>query len=76
MSRFQGANQDSAGRAFFLADKIHAPVNAVRAIDVEKARRAEHHHVARRRAVKGMGRRFGMVIGLDLDDQSADTVDE
>src|SRR5262249_55404782 len=61
-------------RAFLLTDEIHAPVDAVGAVDIGKARRAEHHLIPGRRPPKGMGRRIGMMIGLDLDDDPADAV--
>src|SRR5690606_6146911 len=36
----------------------------------------EHHHVSRRRSPMGMRRRFGVMIGLHLDDDAADAVDQ
>ena len=44
-------------------------MDAVGAVDIDIAGRAEHHRVARRAAAIGMRRRIGVVIGLDLDDE-------
>ena len=76
MGRLQRADQHGAGRAFLFADEIDAPVDAVGAIDIGKARRAEHHEVARRRPAERMRGRLGVMIGLDLDDDAADAVDQ
>ena len=76
VGRLQRADQHGAGRAFLLADEIHAPVDAVGAIDIGKAGRAEHHLVPRRRAAEGVRRRVGVMIGLDLDNDAADAVDQ
>ena len=76
MGRLQRTDQDRAGRALFFADEIDAPMDAVGAIDIGKARRPEHHAVARRRPAKRMRGRLGVVIGLDLDDDAADAVDQ
>ena len=43
VGRLQRADQHGAGLARLLADEVDAPVDAVGAVDVEKARRAEHH---------------------------------
>ena len=51
-------------------------MNAVGAIDIDVAGRAEHDGVALGWAAKAVRRRFGMMIGLDLDQPPADTVDE
>ena len=76
MRRLQRADQHGGGRAFLLADEVDAPVDAVGAVDIGKAGRAEHDLVPRRRAVVGVRRRLGMMIGLDLDDDPADAVDQ
>ena len=47
-------------------------MNAVGAIDVGEARRAEHHGVACGRTAKAVRRRVGVMIGLDLDHAPAD----
>src|ERR1700760_1224469 len=49
MGGLQRADQHRAGGAFGFADEIHAPMNAVGAVDVAKARRPEHGQIARRR---------------------------
>ena len=69
-------DQHGTGRAFLLADEIQAPMDAVGAIDISEARGAEHHPVARRRAAERVRRRIGVMIGLDLDDEAADAVDQ
>ena len=74
VGRLQRPDQHRARGAFLLADEIDAPVDAVGAIDVAKAGRAEHHFVARRRPTERMRGRIGVMIGLDLDDDAADTV--
>ncbi len=74
MGRLEGADQHGACRTRFLADEIDAPVDAVGAIDIGKAGRAEHHLVARRRPAVRMRGRFGVMIGLDLDNDAADAV--
>ena len=76
LQRLDGADQHRAGRALRLADEIQAPVDAVGAVHVGKAGRAEHHGVALGSAPEAVRRRVGVVIGLDLDDQAADVVDE
>ena len=48
LRRLERADQHGAGRAFRLADEVQAPVDAVGAVDVGVAGRAEHHGVARR----------------------------
>ena len=51
-------------------------MDAVGAVDVGVARRAEHHGVARGRPAEAVRGRIGVVIGLDLDDPAADAVDQ
>ena len=51
-------------------------MDAIGAVDIDKAGRSEHHGVARRRSPVGMRRRLGVVIGLDLDDDAADAIDQ
>src|ERR1700693_3459926 len=43
--RLDGPDQHRAGRTFGLADEIHAPVDAVGAVDIGVARWAEHHRI-------------------------------
>jgi hypothetical protein len=74
--RLQRADQHGAGRACRLADEIDAPVDAVGAVDISKSGWAEHHEVARCGAAKRVRSRVQMVIGLDLDDDTADAVDQ
>ena len=76
LRRLERPDQHGAGAAFFLADEIEAPVDAVGAVDVGVAGRPEHHRIALGRTVIGMRRRIGVVIGLDLDDQPADAVNQ
>ena len=51
-------------------------MDAVGAVNVGVAGRAEHHGVARGRAAEAVRRRIGVVIGLDLDDQAAHAVEQ
>src|SRR5580704_10074317 len=44
--RLDGPDQDRAGRAFWLANEVHAPMDAVGAVDIDIAGRAEHHRIA------------------------------
>src|SRR5215213_1889929 len=76
VGRLQRADQHGAGRACRLADKIHAPVDAVGAVDISKTGRAEHHEVAWRGAAKRVRGRVQMMIRLDLGDDAADAIDQ
>src|ERR1700730_5591936 len=76
VGRLKCADQHRAGGAFLFADEIDAPVNAVGAVDIGKTRRPGHHPVARRRPAERMRGRIGAMIGLDLDDDAADAVDQ
>lgn len=76
MGGFQGANQNRTGGAFFFANEVHAPVDAVGAIDVKKTRRTEHYHRSWCWPVIGVGRRLRMVIRLNLDNDAPDAIDE
>src|SRR6185312_6198561 len=54
--RLDRPHQQGAGAA---ADQIDAPVNAIRAVDVDTRRRPEHRPVARRRAPERVRSRIG-----------------
>lgn len=69
-------DQDGAGRAGRLADEVQAPVNAIGAIDVGVARRAEHDRIACRRPAKAVRGRIGVMIRLDFDQPPADPIEE
>src|SRR5947208_3004400 len=69
-------NQHRACRTHAFTNKIGAPMDAIGTIDIGKTRRAEHHAVAWRRSAKGMRGGIGVMIGLDLDDDAADAVDQ
>src|SRR5215475_11414762 len=66
------ANEHGAGAFFLLADEIETPMDAVRAVHVGEARRAEHHGVAGGLAAEGMRGRIGVVVGFDLGNLAAD----
>jgi len=51
-------------------------MNTVRAVDIDVAGRAEHDHIALGAAAEGMGRRVGLMIGLDLDDDAACSLEQ
>ncbi len=51
-------------------------MDAVGAIDVGVACRAEHHRVAFGAASVGMRGRVSVVIGLDFDDRAADAINQ
>ena len=74
--RLERAEQHCARLPLAVADEIHAPVDPVRAVDVDVAGRAEHRRVARGRPTIGVARGIVRVVRLDLDDRSADAVDE
>ena len=74
VGRFQRADQHRAGGTFLFAHEIDAPVDAVGAIDIGEARRAEHDGISRRRPSEGVCGRLRVMIGLDLDDDAADAV--
>ena len=74
--RLERADQDCVRDTLRPADKVDAPVNAVGAVDVRMARRAEHGRVAAGAAAVAVGGRVLVVVGLDLDDLAADSVDQ
>ena len=51
-------------------------MDPVRPVDVRVARRAEHRGVALRPPSVAVARRVLLVVGLDLDDPTADAVDQ
>src|SRR5215468_8328959 len=76
LGRHQGADQNCAGAVLGLADEIDTPMDAVGAVDIRMARWSEHHGVARGRSAIAVRCRVGVMIGLDFDDRSPDTVNE
>src|SRR5690606_12223451 len=67
---------EHAGPVPLLAtDDVEAPVDAVRAIDVHPARRPEHRGIAPGRAAERVRCRVAAIVGLDLDEPSADAND-
>src|SRR5690242_10988210 len=74
VGRLQRADQYRGCGAILFAYEVHTPVDAVGAIDVGKSGWAEHHHVPWRRPAMRMRRRFGVMIGLHLDDNAANPV--
>src|SRR6516225_8027336 len=70
------ADQHRAGAALRLAYEVEAPVHAVRAVDVGVAGRTEHHTVPLGAAAERMRGRIGVVVGLDLDDDAADALEQ
>src|SRR5580693_6134841 len=61
-----GPDQYGAGRALWLADEVHAPMDAVGAVDIGVAGRPEHHRIAGCRAAKTVRCGIGLVIGLEF----------
>ena len=51
-------------------------MDPVRAVDVRTARRPEHRPIPLGATPEAVARRVFLVIGLDLDDPSADSVEE
>ena len=74
--RLERADQHRLGAAGLVAHEVEAPVDAVGAVDVRVARRAEHDRVPRRLPAEAVTRGILLVVGLDLDDPAADAVDE
>ena len=75
--RLERADQHRAGNALLVADDVQAPVDPVRAVDVDVPAGEEHRRVALRAPVaEAMPGRILVVVGLDLDDHAADSVDE
>ena len=60
----------------FTTDKIDAPVNAVGTIDIHAAGRTKHGGIADAGAAKTVRCRVFPVVGLRLDNQAADTMDQ
>src|SRR5204862_1700132 len=73
--RLERPDQNRVRDALRLADEVETPVDAVGAVDVRVAGRAEHRRVALRPAAVAVSRRILVVVGLDLDDHAADPVD-
>src|SRR5258708_36840089 len=70
------ADEHRAGTALRLAYEVEAPVHAVGAVDIGVARRTEHHAVALGAAAERMRGRIGVMVGLDLDDDAADRLEQ
>ena len=64
------------GDALVGAHDVRTPVDAVRAVDVEAPRRAEHRGIAARRAAVGVACGIVGCVRLGLDDHAPDAVDE
>src|SRR5438309_6801833 len=71
LGRGKRPDQHGARRAFRLANKIQAPMDAVGTIDVGVSRRTEHDRVALSGAAEAVRGGIGVMIGLDLDDDAA-----
>ena len=76
LRRLERANEHRARDAFLLADEVEAPVDAVRAVHVRVTGRAEHRLVPRRTPAEAVRGGVLLVVGLDLDDDTADAVHE
>ena len=74
--RLERAQEHRGADSFRVADDVRAPVDPVRAVDVEAARWAEHRRVPRRLPTERVARRIVRRVRLRLDDHAADTVDE
>src|SRR5919108_4713530 len=59
-----------------LTDDVRAPVNAVRTVDVQPARRTEHGRVASSEAWERVARRIVRGVSLRLDDDAPHSVDQ
>src|SRR5664279_4577615 len=62
--RLQRAYENGGGTAFRLADEIHAPMDAIRTVDVNEARRTEHDGVAFRLSAIAVRRGVGVMVCL------------
>ena len=74
--RFERPNEHRICVALIAADEIQTPMDAIRAIDVRVAGRAEHHCVSGRPATVAMTRRVFLVVRLHFYDPSTDSVHE
>ena len=74
--RLERAEQDRRSVSRCAADDVRAPVDPVRAVDVEVTGGAEHHDVPSSRAAERVAGGIGLLVGLHLDDPPADPVDE
>ena len=72
----QGAQEHRRPAALRLADQVDAPVEAVAAVDVEVAGRAEHDRRAAARAAEAVRGGVVLLVALGLDDHAADPVDQ
>src|SRR5687768_3134911 len=74
--RLERAEEDGRADAVFRADDVRAPVDAIRAVDVESSGGPEHRRVAACPASERVARGIVRLVRLRLDDDSADAVDE
>ena len=75
--RLEPSDQHRRCTPLVLADEVQAPVDAVRAVDVCAAGRAEHRRVPRRPPAEPVRRRVHRrLVCLCLDDRPADAVHE
>ena len=72
--RLEGTKQHGRPGALGLTGDVDAPVDAVRAVDVQRARCGEHRAVSRRAPAKRVTRRVVGRVRLDLDDPATDAV--
>ena len=68
-------DQHRARAAFGFAHEVDAPMDAVGAVHIGEAGRAEHDGIALGLPAEAVRGRVGVVIGLDLDDAPADAVE-
>src|SRR5438552_7720053 len=66
------ADQHGARRAFRLTDEVEAPMDAIGAVHVGKARWPEHDRIALGPSAEAVGGRIGVMVGLDLHYDTAD----
>jgi len=74
--RLERAQQDRRAGPFRFADDVRTPVNAVRAVHVQTARRAEHDDVPAPWPAVRVARGVVLAVRLDLHDHAAHAVDQ
>ena len=74
MRRLKRPYEHASPVAFFEADEIQAPMQAVGAIDIDVARRPEQGCIASGFASVAVRGRITLVIGLGFDDHASDTL--
>jgi hypothetical protein len=76
MRGLERSQKNGGSDLILVAHDVGAPVDPVRAVDVEPSARTEHRRVASCPTAVRMARRVVRRVRLRLDDDATDTVDE